>query len=231
MPNQPNYRSNITNVTDKTFSPSRIVRVPQETILFEVLPAEFGYDPQSNVEIHFYSQPENILQLSLIVEPNDIDILKSHIVTHPDGTLQHYLRIDFTELFERKVAILLPGEYKIVMNFFANEIGSYNNRSLFIQQISDTRTEVQLAFFETSDVQIIQENQELLEEFIDPSLNKLEASGAVEKVFFSGVNLGDDAEGVTVSNLPDTIDTAAESFVDVLTRIDRVSTQVQVQFK
>jgi hypothetical protein len=231
MPNQPNYRSNITNVLDKTFSPSRIVRFPQDTVLLEILPAAFGFDAESTIEIHFYSQPANILQLSLVIEPSDIDILKSHVVTHPDGTLQHYLRINFTELFERKTAVLLPGEYKVVMNFFANEIGSYNNRSLFVQQISDSRTEVQLAFFETNDETIIQQNQKHLQEFIEPSFDKLDAVGVAEKVFFSGVNLEDESEGITFSNLPDTIETAPESFGNVIERLTRVSPQLRVQFE
>lgn len=215
MPNQPNYRSSI-NVLDKTFSPSRIVRFPQDTVLFEVLPAEFGYDAASNIEIHFYSQPANLLQLSLVVEPSDVDILKSHIVTYPDGTLQHYLRIDFTALFDRKVAILLPGEYKVVLNFFTDEIGAYNDRSLFVQQVSDSRTEVQLAFFETDDVAVIQNNQNLLAEFVTPSLDKVDAVGAAEKVFYSGVDTDNPAEGLIYENIQPLIE-------DSVTRIQRLT--------
>jgi hypothetical protein len=230
MPNNYNYRSNVP--AEVTFLVSRISRSSDDSVLLEILPGAFAFDAQSNIELHFYSQPNNALILSLVVEPEDIaEILKSHIVTYDDGTLRNYIKIDFSKLFDLNQTLLLPGDYKVVMNFFTNEIGKYFDRTMFIQEISDSKTEVQLAFADIKNDVDAQQANNLLSEFVEPSFEKSIAVGVAEKVFFSGVNLGDDAEGVTVSNLPDTIDTAAESFVDVLTRIDRVSPQVQVQFK
>lgn len=230
MPNPVNYRSDIGNIIDKTYSPSRIVRFPQDTVLFETLPAAYGFDSTSNVEVHFYSLPTNILQLSLIIEPVDVDVLKSHIVSHPDGTLQHYLRIDFTALFEKKAAILLPGEYNVVLNFFANEIGSYTNQALYIQEISDSRTEVQLAFFETTDLVRIEQNQAVLKEFVEPALDKIEAVGVAEKVFFSGLQLNDSTEGITFDSILANITAAPnQTLQNSINRINRLG--VEEQFK
>jgi hypothetical protein len=230
MPNNYNYRSSVPSTT--TFSVSRIAREPTDVILVQTLPAGFAFDAQSNIELHFYNQPTNTLLLSLVVEPADLrEILKSHVVSYDDGSLRNYIRIDFTRLFELKQTLLVPGDYKVVMNFFANEIGDYFNRNLTIEQISDSRTEVELAFAGVQDqVDVVNANN-LLREFVDPSFEKPIAVGVAEKVFFSGVDLGDSSEGITYDGLPDTITTSPESLEDVSNRLGRVSSQLQTEFE
>jgi hypothetical protein len=227
MPNQNNFRSDVTTTTEPRFLASRIVSFPEEEILFEQIPASFGYDVFDNIEIHFYSAPENNLIASLVVAAEEGDVLKSHVVSYEDGTFKNYIRIDFTALFQKKQIILLPGDYKVVMNFFADEIGSYNDRRMYIQEISDSRTEVQLQFFDTRNLQDRVDNIDSLKEFVPPSFSRPVAIGVAEKIFRSGVQLVDDTEGLTYNNILENIELdssdVAQTVDNTIERVKRLS--------
>jgi hypothetical protein len=205
MPNQANFRSNITTQTEPRFTASRIVSNPSELILFEEVPASFAFDAQDNVEVHFYTIPGNQLLLSATVTLND-EVVKSHIVAYNDNSYKNYIRIDFTKLFVDKNLILVPGDYRLVLNFFSDEIGSYTDRRLTIDTISPTRTEVQLTFNNVIDEVTRRENQYLLKEFVEPSFTKADAVGVAEKIFKSGVELDDSTEGVTADTIVENIE-------------------------
>lgn len=195
MPNQSNFRSSIEK-NDPRFLASRIVKFPEEKILLEEIPASFGYDAQDNVELHFYTYPENVLITSTVTILTD-NIVKLHIVQYQDGSFKTYLQIDFTKLFVDKKTTLAPGDYRVAINFFSEEIGSYDKRILSFSQISPSRTEVELVFNNETDEVIAAENSRLYREFILKSFNKPDAVGIMEKIFKSGVELNDDTEGVT----------------------------------
>ncbi len=224
MPNQANFRSDITTQTAPRFSASRIVKVPTEPIFLEEIPASFGYDDEDNLEIHFYTIPGNQLLLSTTVVIND-QIFKSHIVEYADGTYKNYIRIDFTKLFIDKNLVLIPGDYKMVLNFFSDEIGNYNNRILTIDAISPSRTEVQLTFNNTTDAPTRTENKQLAKEFVEPSFVKRDAIGVAEKIFKSGVELNDSTEGVTAETVVDniTIPEENQTYLNTIARIDRLN--------
>lgn len=200
MPNQNNYRTDLRTQTDPRFTVSRIINVPDATILNEEVPASFAFDKDDNLEIHFYTAATNQLLLSTVVTPSE-DIIKSHIVSYADNTYKNYIRIDFTKLFVDKQLILIPGDYRMVLNFFSDEIGSYTDRRLSLDIISDTRTEVQLRFNNTTDDIIAAENFYLLKEFVEKGFNKPDAVGVAEKIFASGVQLNDSDEGLTPENI------------------------------
>lgn len=200
MPNQNNYRTDLTKKTESRFTTSRIVNVPDDVILNEEIPASFGFDTGDNIEIHFYTAVGNQLLLSVLIGANE-DIIKSHIVAYNDGTYKNYIRIDFTKLFLDKELILVPGDYRMVLNFFSDEIGSYTNRKLQIDTISDSSTEVQLSFSDTTDNIRRQENLYLLKEFVDPSIDKINAAATMDKIFKSGVELNDETEGLYYTNI------------------------------
>lgn len=223
MPNQNNFRSDVTTKTDPRFTASRIINIPDTTILNEEVPASFAFDKDDNIEIHFYSIITNQLILSTLVNLNDA-IVKSHVVSYDDGTFKNYIRIDFTKLFVDKDLILVPGDYRMVLNFFSNEIGAYNNRKLNIDVISDSRTEVQVSFADTVDDVSLQENLYLLKEFVEKGFNKSDAVGTAEKIFKSGVELNDSSEGLTAENIEENIETPAanQTIEDTLNRIDAV---------
>jgi hypothetical protein len=223
MPNQANFRSNITNITDPRFTASRIVKVPSELILYEETPASFAFDKDDNIEVHFYSVTTNELILSTVINLQDA-IVKSHIVAYKDNSYKNYIRIDFTKLFLDKDLILIPGDYRMVLNFFSNEIGSYYNKKLTINRISDTRTEVELVFNDTIDEVSRQENLELVREFVEKSFNKTDAVGAAEKIFKSGVESNDSTEGLTAINIENNIEMPeiGQTYENTLARIDRI---------
>lgn len=201
MPNQINYRTDLSQITEPTAFVSRIVQFPEEGVLLEELAGSFGYDIHDNVEIHFYTTNGNLLLKSITANVREENIFKFHIVTYDDGTIKTYLRIDFTELFEAKNEILLPGEYKMVINFFSDEVGSYNNKNLFIQEISPSRTEIQLGFVNNTNQLQITENERELKEFVEPSVDKITALGVAEIILKTAYVDNNDDVGLTFTNI------------------------------
>lgn len=221
MPNQNNFRSNVTTNTEITYLASRIVRVPEESIFLQEVPGSFGYDNEDNIEVHFYSIPTNQLILSTRIKLDE-GILKQHIVSYQDGTYKNYVRIDFTKMFEDKVLLLVPGDYYMVLNFFSDEVGSYDNKNLAITNISETRTEVELKLLQTKDAVNLVFDENLLIEFIDKSFQKPDAVGVIEKIFTSGVELEDPTEGVTATGIIQNIAAGNQTFADTIARIERI---------
>lgn len=228
MPNQSNFRSSIEK-NDPRFLASRIVKFPEETILLEEVPASFGYDAQDNIELHFYTYPDNILVTSTVSVLTD-EIVKMHIVQYQDGSFKTYLQIDFTKLFIDKKTTLAPGDYRVAINFFSEEIGSYTNRILSFSQISPSRTEVELVFNNETDEVIAAENARLYREFILKSFNKPDAVGIMEKVFKSGITLQNDKEGVTANTSISKIEQVTnQTLVNTLGRMQTI--KIDQKFK
>lgn len=224
MPNQANFRSDITTQTEPRFAASRIVSNPNELILFEEVPASFAFDAQDTVEVHFYTTPGNQLLLSTTITLSD-QIIKSHIVSYSDNSYKNYIRIDFTKLFIDKNLILVPGDYKLVLNFFSDEIGSYTDRRLTIDTISPSRTEVQLTFNNIIDTVTRNNDLYLLREFVEPSFNKSDAVGVAQKIFESGVELNDSTEGVTANTVVQNIEIPEinQTYANTIARIDALN--------
>jgi hypothetical protein len=229
MANQENFSSNVIDVEDSRILASRIINSETENILFEIIPASFGFEIFDNIELHFYSFPANNLYLSTTIRVTEDDILKSHIVSYVDGTFKNYIRIDFTRLFEKRNISLIPGSYRITMNFFSDEIGNYNQKKLYIDIISNSRTEVQLAYFNENDLQIRLNNINELREFVEPSFSRPVAIGVAEKIFKSGVELADDTEGLTYNNILRNIN-VGQSDLDAINKVIRLGNGVEEEF-
>lgn len=221
MPNQENFRTNLSSITDPRYTASRIISVTDNFILNEEVPASFAFDKDDVIEVHFYTTVGNQRILSTTINVNDA-IIKSHIVSYEDNSYKNYIRIDFTQLFVDKNLVLVPGDYRMVLNFFSGEIGTYENRKLNIDVISDSRTEVQVSFNDTVDDIALQENLYLLNEFVEKGFNKSDAVGTAQKIFSSGVELNDPTEGLLAENIEENIDTplANQTREDTLDRIE-----------
>lgn len=229
MPNQSNFRNSITTQTDVRFLASRIVRIPTEQILLEEVPASFGYDAQDNVELHFYTARSNLLVTSIITKLSD-EVVKLHIVGYDDGTYKTYLQIDFTKLLVDKNTTIVPGEYKVSINFFSDEIGSYDNPVLAISEISPSRTEVEVYFTNATDEVNIAQNGRLISEFINEGFSKAEAIGVMKKVLQDGVTSGNDFEGLTANNVIENIEIPqVQTAEDTIGRLETL--QIDEQFK
>jgi len=223
MPNQENFRTNLSSITDPRYTTSRIISVTDNFILNEEVPASFAFDKDDVIEVHFYTTIGNQRILSTTINVNDA-IIKSHIVSYEDNSYKNYIRIDFTKLFVDKNLVLVPGDYRMVLNFFSGEIGTYENRKLNIDVISDSRTEVQVSFNVTVDDIALRENLYLLNEFVEKGFNKSDAVGTAQKIFSSGVELNDPTEGLLAENIEENIDIplANQTREDTLGRIETV---------
>ncbi len=159
--------------------------------------------------------------LSTTVKLSD-DVIKVHTVAYADRTYKNYLRIDFTKLFVDKNLILVSGDYKVAINFFSDEIGTYENKILRIDFISNSRTEVQLSFNNSIDQPTIESNNILAKEFVEKGFNKIDAIGVSQKIFKSGVELNDSNEGVTATNIIERIDVVDQTYEQTIGKIDRL---------
>lgn len=219
MPNQSNFRNDVSTPTDSRFLASRIVRLPTDQILLEEIPASFGYDAQDNVEIHFYTAKNNVLVASFVTPLSD-NVIKLHIVGYDDGTYKTYLQIDFTKLLVDKNTTVVPGDYKVSINFFSDEIGSYDKKILAISEISPSRTEVEVYFTNSVDEVTVGENNKLIREFVFESFSKAEAIGVMKKILQDGVTSGNDYEGLTANNIIENIE--IDQVQSVQTTVDRL---------
>jgi hypothetical protein len=233
MPNQTNFKSDVISNQDSRFVASRIINEETEELLFEIIPASFGYEAGDNIELHFYSVPGNTLYLSTVIRADEDDILKSHVVLYEDESYKNYIRIDFTRLFVKKNISLIPGDYKITINFFTDEIGDYDNRKLYVDRISNSRTEVQLAYFNPRDQIKVLENANELREFTLPSFSKPVAVGVAEKIFTSGILTQDDVSGITYNNILDNIEVpeSDQTFQNSIALIRRIGENVEESLK
>lgn len=231
MPNQDNFRSDITKQTELTFFPSRIINEedPDDAdVLLQEIPASFAYSESDVIEVHFYTLSTNTLILSTTISVNDPDVLKSHIVRYADGTFKTYIRVDFSQLFALKNLILIPGEYKVVFNLFSNEIGNYDSRDLYITDISPSKLEVQVGFVSSPTPSVQNKNIDDVNNFVYKYFTKAIAIGVAQKIFMSGVDMNDSSEGVNYTNIIDGIDVtdpslpAAAGIQSRETTIDRV---------
>lgn len=227
MPNQNNFLSDVTQITEPTFTASRIVQFPTDSILLDEIPASFAYDPEDTIELHFYTVSENALLLSTVIKLTD-DIIKSHIVQYTTG-YKNYIRIDFTKLFVDKELLLVPGDYRMVLNFFSDEIGSYDNRKLSLRAINNTRDEVELEFNDTTDSGMVTENINLIKEFVEKSFNKPDAVGLAQTIFTGGRIVTDQSpeDGIVAINIIENIDVpdinqTSENTIDRISRINQL---------
>lgn len=221
MPNQKNFRSDVTSKLDPSILASRVSKFDNEGVLLQEIPASFGFGPNNNVELHFYSIPENSLLLSTTVSLSDIsppsgsinDVYDGNektlkvLVVYDQDNYTNFLRINYTKLFEEKQLSIIPGDYKVTINFFDSEIGTYYDRNIYLTKISPNRTEVELAFVDSTAGQF-DINEEILREFIEESLPKPYAIGAAEQIFDTAFNVVDDdfGEGITYEKIIDRID-------------------------
>lgn len=171
MPNQSNY---VQLIPDKpqSFSVSRIAESENDKDILETrLPAEFGFDIDDNVELHFYDSGNSLINSTIV--PINTGILSIRSLILPEHQREEKLVIDMTRLQTELGLFLPPGTYTLVINLFSNEIGSYDNRKLVVEEVSDSRTEIRLGF----DVPFSDIEEQDLFEFTEPSIPRNLAGG------------------------------------------------------
>lgn len=173
MSNQLNYGQEVP-VNPKAFSVSRIAQSENDTdIILGRLPGKFGFSSDDNIEMHFYDS-QNKLFGSVIV-PVSSGIVIGRTVLLPDGSTDEKIIVDMTRVQKELGLFIAPGTYTVSINFFANEIGSYTNPKMIIEEVSPSRTELRLGFTST----ITQSDQVELFEFTQQSVPRVVAAGIV----------------------------------------------------
>jgi hypothetical protein len=162
MANQTNYQSNIQELSNSytRYLVSRTIANTKNDLLDVQVPADFSDALlENNVEINLYSLADNSLIFSDIVR-NISGSIYVETLQYQDNSSRKLLYIDFAKV----QGLQLPsGQYGVTLNFFSDEIGSYNDRVLKVNRISTSRTEVELKLTDL-------EQQQKLEDFSTPAL-------------------------------------------------------------
>ena len=162
MANQLNYQSNIQQLSGQytRYVVSRVIANKNDDLLDMEVPADFSEALlENNVEVNLYSLADNSLIFSDIVK-NVSGSIYTETLQYKDNSLRKLLYIDFTKVQNLN---LPSGQYAVSLNFFADELGSYDDRILKINRISTSRTEVELKLTDVT-------QQKTLEQFAIPRI-------------------------------------------------------------
>ena len=153
MANKNNYTTDTTQVPSEytRYTVSRVIVNKNDDLLSFEAPADFHeHLIENTVELNLYSLEDNSLIFSDVIYGPDA--LETRTVQYNDGTTRTLLFIDYTKLDETLLDFIPSGRYSITLNFFADEVGSYNNKILKINKISTSRNEVELKLTNTSEL-------------------------------------------------------------------------------
>ena len=171
MPNQINYPDKLNGTYFQR--PDRLTHTDIDVIRIGEKQVLFGVSARDIVEIWVYDANGAIVGHTN-VDPTDPGL---SLVTLIDQTgPQEVLNIDFEEVVNRMD--IAPGRYATVLNILRDEVGSELGYKLYISDISDDRTEVQL-----SPVEITPQSHADIHEFATPSVPRVFASALIDQVF------------------------------------------------
>jgi hypothetical protein len=151
MANQQNYQSNTQELSGlyTRYTVSRVIANKKDDLLDMEVPADFSEALlQNSVEVNLYSLADNSLIFSDTVK-NISGSIYTETLQYNDNSLRKLLFIDFAKVGELD---LPAGQYEVTLNFFADELGSYNDRILKVNRISTSRTEVELKLTDISQI-------------------------------------------------------------------------------
>lgn len=145
MANQENFKTDVTSASKQyqKYTVSRIIEKLSDNLLQIEAPANFPVDLHSyNVHINVYSLADNSLIYDTVVSNEETPgVLVTKTYSYNDATARALLFIDFS----KALGLNLPaGQVSITLNFFKNEVGSFDNQALKVTAISTTRQEVEL---------------------------------------------------------------------------------------
>lgn len=202
MANQENYVQIIPN-NPQVFSVSRIAESENDQdIIVGRLPGEFGFNSDDNIEMHFYDSTNRLV--GSVVIPVSTGIISAKTILLPDNQREEKVIVDMTRVQKELGLLIPPGTYVVSMNFFADEIGSYTDKKLIIEEVSPSRTELRLGFNKT----VTEVETSELFEFVQPSVPRVVAAG------FLGNTVGISQGGASVQT-----DEDRRNLTDFITKI------------
>ncbi len=147
--NNQNFQSDIESLSDTyiKYTVSRVIADKRDNLLDMEVPAEFSERLlENNVEVNLYSLADNSLIFSDVIK-NVSGSIFTRTLQYEDNTQRTLLYIDFKKLPD----LIIPvGRYSVTLNFFQDELGSYNDRLLKVSKISTSRNEVELKLTDTT---------------------------------------------------------------------------------
>lgn len=183
MTNTKNFQSDVNLLSQRyeRFMVSRVVSNPRDTLLNLQVPTTLP--TAYSVEISLYSLATNSLLFNFNIRSDTQNQFFSQTLSYNEvGQLRRLLFIDFSKIdFSDYALDVIPdGEVLAVFNFFADEIGNYDSRQLYITQISPSGREVELRLtpeFDTAS------NRTKLLEMARPQINSTYVLDAVKQMF------------------------------------------------
>lgn len=176
MPNRRNFVSPLSSFYGSRYNVSRIIADKADNLLKMEVPAKFPLDTTSSfLELQLYSLADNSLIYSFYIRNNENDCITIKTLQYEDRTFRNLLFLDLSKM--NAIAVEIPnGRFSVTLNFFLDEIGSFDNRILKTSRISPSRTEVELQLTDAR-------QQKLLEEFGTPGINLNYIFPALEQIF------------------------------------------------
>ena len=173
MSNQTNYVQAIPG-NPQSFSISRIAESENDTdIILGRQPGEFGFDVDDNIEMHFYDSVNRLV--GSVIIPVATGIISARTIILSDGSKDEKVVIDMTRVQKELGLLIPPGTYNVILNLFSDEIGTYTNPKMIVEEVSPSRTELRLGFNTT----FTNTEQQELFEFVQPSVPRVLAAGLV----------------------------------------------------
>jgi len=187
MANQDNFKTNIPRQTVGRILASRVFTNNLDKLLEVQVPAMVP--DQFDVEVSLYSLADNSLIYNTTFPSSENGLFKMVALKYNDLSVRRMLFIDFSKT---KIPFVnITGRYQMVVNFFAREIGNSTTQSLWVSDISPSRTELQLDILpeyktNTSSLQLVR--------FASPQINKMWVTDAIKQIF--------NQSSGTASNIP-----------------------------
>jgi len=152
MPNIQNFTSDIDELSQlyPRYAVSRIIADKADDLLSAEVPVHINNISDLTVELHLYSLADNSLIFSDFLRSSGSSDIYTETLQYEDSTQRSLLYIDFAK-FEQ-IRNIPDGTYSVTLNFFADEIGAYDDKNLKVSVISTSRTEVELKLTDTEQV-------------------------------------------------------------------------------
>lgn len=179
MPNTQNFRTDDVTLSQlySKYNLSRIIANKSDDLLDMEVSADFPEKIlENNIEINLYSLADNSLIFADVIKNTEQNTGAIYVekLQYSDGSMRKLLYIDFAKVVP---SLRLPsGQYSVTLNFFMDEVGSYDNRILKVNRISTSRTEVELKLTDSS-------QQEKLQQFSIPRINIEYIKPALAQIF------------------------------------------------
>lgn len=190
MANQNNYPSEITTLVNQR--PSRINQFDEKLIREGQLTTLFGTDSREKLELWIYN-PDGTFAMHANI-PIISDELTTSTLVDNTGAYE-FLNMQLAKI--AKDYGLAVGRYSMVVNFFRDEVGSESSYQLYIDEISDDRTEIKITTADTTP-----SIQHDIYEFTEPSIPKQQAQGLMDQTFGKALdNTGLPAEVIDINDI------------------------------